>query len=142
MDKIIKRVKIELKIQKVEFHPIQLCCLIKNVLKKYGHTFDIKKGYVNIDGFGKPTCFTYFWLEDDNNTKLDPLRVDESDLDYFFTDTILSGVECIDNDEQAIIKETNDLWGKINSNQLIGGQHLAAHNTVLRKHPNKNLVKL
>ena len=41
----------ELKIQKVEFHPIQLCCLIKNVLKKYGHTFDIKKGYVNIDGF-------------------------------------------------------------------------------------------
>ena len=74
----------ELKIQKVEFHPIQLCCLIKNVLKKYGHTFDIKKGYVNIDGFGKPTCFTYFWLEDENNTKLDPLRVDESDLDYFF----------------------------------------------------------
>ena len=136
--RIIDRVKLELKLSKKDFHPVQLCMIYKNILKKYNYDFEVKKGYINIDGFGSPKCFTYFWLEDSSNTKLDPLRIEGNDLTYFFTDDILAGVDCID--EFDTISEANSIWEKINTRDLFNSNDLQCYNTILKKHPNKNLV--
>lgn len=133
---IIKHVLSEIKTRKIDVHSLHTCAIIKDVLKKYGQEFFIKRGYLNVDGFGRPICFTYFWLEDIHGTKLDPLKRKEfMGTPYFFSDRILAGVECIDKCEPQIAQKTNMLWKKLNTDKFYDTKTRNVKGSILKKHP-------
>jgi len=132
MERLIKRVQSELKIKKIDLHPIKLCYLMQTIFKKYKKEVTVQRGYINMEAFGNPVCFTYFWLEDAKGTQIDILKIDENELSYFFTDHIPGGSRCIDEDMQEI----DNLWGK-----EIDWKEEEAR-IVYQQHPKKNLYKL
>jgi len=103
---------------------------MKTILHKYKKDVVVKRGFINMEAFGNPVCFTYFWIED-GNKQIDVLKIDDNDISYFFTDDIPGGSKCIDEG----MDEINDLWGK-----EIDWKQEKAH-VIFKKHPNKNLYK-
>ena len=86
-----------------------------------------------MDAFGKPVCFTYFWLESDDGSTLDVLKIPDNDIEYFLTAEQPAGSECINKDMQ----ETDELWGA----DRWPDEDRAFRGQVLKKHPNKNICQ-
>ena len=132
VQRVVRRILLELKINKTDLHPVLKCKLVQEILnKKYKQNYEVKKGYLNMDAFGKPTCFTYFWLEDSNGEQVDVLKIPDNDIKYFFTDHITAGSNCINTD----MEETEDLW---NAKQWEGETN-TTRISILKKHPNKSI---
>lgn len=86
-----------------------------------------------MDAFGKPVCFTYFWLEtgEGGGHTLDVLKIPDNEIEYFMTDTQPAGSECINKD----MEETDELWTGDKWPDEAG----VVRGKVIKKHPNKNI---
>ena len=122
----------ELKIRKTVLHPVLMCRLVQEVLEtKYKKPYEVKRGYLNMDAFGKPVCFTYFWLENARGEQIDVLKIQNNEIEYFFTDHMPAGSECIDKD----MEETEELW----ANKKWTKEDSSTRSHILKKHPNNNI---
>jgi len=108
------------------------CKLVQEILnKKYKQNYEVKRGYLNMDAFGKPTCFTYFWLENDKGEQVDVLKIPDNEIEYFFTEHVTAGSECINKNMQ----ETDELW----DSHKWEGETNDTRKFILKKHPNKSI---
>jgi hypothetical protein len=118
MEKIVQ--KIVLQLRPYDLHPVLQCKITREILKKYNKNYEIKKGYLCTDEFGAPACITYFWLETENGSKLDVIKlINNTKEKYFLTEEKLVGIECIDEWEPEVTAENIMLWKNIGSNQNI-----------------------
>lgn len=134
---------LQIKINKAEdLHVITQCAIVRDVLnKKYNKKYKLKKGYLNIDAFGTPACFTYFWLETDDGCKVDVIKeVQGIEEKYFLTEDILTGVECIDQKESDTTLENNTIWKRINTKTPYDDREYKILTVIINKHPVKNLI--
>ena len=134
---------LQIKINKAEdLHVITQCAIVRDVLnKKYNKKYNLKRGYLNIDAFGTPACFTYFWLETEDGCKIDVIKeIQGVQEKYFLTDEILSGVECIDQKESSVTVENDKLWNMINTKTPYTKKEYSTLKAIISKHPVKNLI--
>ena len=101
--------------------------------------YTLKRGYAVMDMSGNQGCFTYFWLENDDGDRLDPLKIPGNRNKYYLSPQVPDGVECIDKSEQAITKENNEIWDKRNDRWFLPNNTLTMKNVILKKHPNTRL---
>lgn len=137
---IVDRVLLEIKVKKQAIHAIHVCDIVSAVLKKYKLDYILKRGYAVMDMAGNQGCFTYFWLENNDGDRLDPLKIPGNYHKYYLSRDIPDGVECIDNLEQSIMKENNELWDKRNDKWFFTSAGLNMKNAILKKHPNNRFV--
>ena len=130
--RVVQRIQLELKIKKTALHPVLMCRLVQEVLdKKYKKPYEVKRGYLNMDAFGKPVCFTYFWLENSQGNQIDVLKIPDNEIEYFFTEHMPAGSECINKD----MDETEDLWDSKKWDE----DNSSTRSYILKKHPNNNI---
>lgn len=59
---------------------------------------------------------SYFWLEDENGTKLDFIKkLNGTPNAYFLDENKMVGVECVDEYEPETTKENEKIWKNISS---------------------------
>jgi len=136
---IVDRVLLEIKVKKQPIHAIHVCVIVADVLKKYKLNYTLKRGYAVMDMAGNQGCFTYFWLENDDGDRLDPLKIPGNRNKYYLSMHVPDGVECIDKSEKTIMKETNEIWDKRNDRWFLNNSTLTMKNVILKKHPNSRL---
>ena len=140
MERLLTRVLNQIKLCNGSgLHVIQKIEIVKGVLKKYKKEYNIKKGFLNIDGFGTPMCFTYFWLENNQGETLDVIKyINPTDEKYFFTEHILAGTECIDGSDHAIMSSNDYIWKNVETKNLYSREEWEIRHTIVSKHPIKN----
>ena len=139
MERLLTRVLNQIKICRGSgLHVLQKIGIVRDVLKYYNNEYTVKRGYLNIDGFGTPMCFTYFWLENDQGETLDIIKyINPTQEKYFFTEDILAGTECIDGSDCAIMSSNNSMWKKVGTKNLYTQDEWKIRQDIVSKHPMK-----
>lgn len=140
MERLITRTLNQIKINNGgRLHVVQKVGIVRDVLEKYKKTYQIKRGYLNIDAFGTPMCFTYFWLENTKGDTLDVIKyINPTDEKYFFSENVMAGTECIDDSDCKIMNDNNSVWSKVHTKEFFSQDEWKIRQAVVSKHPNKN----
>ena len=140
MERHINRILNQIKLNKGQgMHVVQKMGIVRDTLEKYKKKYQIKRGYLNIDAFGTPMCFTYFWLENTAGETLDIIRyINPTPEKYFFSDTVLAGTECIDDSDCKIMNDNNLIWDKVYTTRFFDQGEWGIRQRVMNKHPDKN----
>ena len=140
MERIITRTLNQIKINNGSgLHVVQKMGIVRDVLEKYNKTYQIKRGYLNIDAFGTPMCFTYFWLENTEGDTLDIIKyINPTNERYFFSENDMAGTECIDDSDCKIMNDNNSVWSKVNTKDFFSKGEWKIRQAIVSKHPNKN----
>ena len=125
----------------LRLHPLQKLDIVKKVLSEYAKEYSIRRGYVNMQFSGVPVCCTYFWLEDKNGERLDVMNyISPIFENYFLTDQIIPGSECIDDKEDDITRENEYLWKRVDNEDFYEKYATKVRNDVVSKHPQKKFL--
>lgn len=140
MERIITRTLNQIKINNGSgLHVVQKMGIVRDVLEKYKKTYQIKRGYLNIDAFGTPMCFTYFWLENTKGDTLDIIKyINPTNERYFFSENVMAGTECIDDSDCKIMNDNNSIWSKVNTKDFFSKGEWKIRQAIVSKHPIKN----
>ena len=127
----------------LRLHPLHKLDIVRLVLSKYEKQYSIRRGYVNMEFSGVPVCCTYFWLEGKDGEKLDVMnQISPIFENYFLTDQIIPGSECIDDRELDITHENNYFWKLIGSDDLYDKYPSKVRNDIISKHPQKKFLNV
>jgi hypothetical protein len=131
---IIQKVILQIRIKRVQVHPIQVCIIVRDVLRKYGHDVNIKKGYLIIENL---SCFTYFWLEDDGGTKYDVLKIPDPPFAYTLSYTMPDDATCVDKADTSIQDLNILMWNRVDTTEFFTRELEGIRKSILKKHPHK-----
>lgn len=131
---IIRKVVLQIRIKRVQVHPIQVCVILRDVLRKYGHDIHIKKGYLIA---GNVSCFTYFWLENGDGVKYDVLKIPDPPFPYILSYRITDGVECVDKADTSIESLNSMMWNRVDTPDFFSREIASIRHSILKKHPSK-----
>lgn len=139
MERLITRILNQIKLNNGSgLHLIQKMGIVRDVLEKYDKKYQIKRGYLNIDAFGAPMCFTYFWLENTDGETLDIIKyINPTDEKYFFSENVLAGTECIDDSDCKIMNDNNSIWSRVHTKEFFSRDQWKIRQAVVSKHPDK-----
>ena len=132
--KIIDRVILQIKVRRKKIHPIQVCVIIRDVLRKYDMECNVVKGYLIMEN---STCFTYFWIKEADGTKHDVLRAPNPPFTYFLSETKMNGVECIDEEDYNISSSIKEIWSMIDTPTFFSRELSQVRKEILKKHKPK-----
>ena len=85
--------------------PSDRCIVLCELLKAYGQSYQVKRGYVNTELCYVPVCCTYLWLENDKGDTIKPIKCNIHP--QVITERIMTGVRCIDDSEPLILEQIN-----------------------------------
>lgn len=141
MERLITRVLNQIKINNGSgLHVVHKISIVRDVLEKYNKNYNLKKGYLNIDAFGTPMCFTYFWLENTKGDTLDVIKyINPTDEKYFFSENVLAGTECIDDSDCKIMNDNNTIWNKVHTKEFFNKDEWKIRQAIVSKHPDKKI---
>lgn len=131
---VIQKVILQIRIKRVQVHPIQVCIIVRDALRQYGHDINIKKGYLIIEN---SSCFTYFWLEDDNGTKYDVLKIPDPPFAYALSSQLIDGVICVDKADTSIHELNLSMWNRVDTPDFFSRELSGIRKSILKKHPTK-----
>ena len=89
-----------------ELFPSDRCIILCELLKTYGYSYKLKRGYVNTELCSVPVCCTYLWLENEKGDTIKPIKCNINP--QVITERIMAGVRCIDDSEPLIIGQINN----------------------------------
>ena len=131
---IMQKVILQIRIKRVQVHPIQVCVMVRDVLRKYGHDINIRKGYLIMENL---SCFTYFWLEDEDGIKYDVLKIPDPPFAYTLSYTLIIGSICVDKADPSIQDLNLLMWNRVDTPDFFTRELDGIRKSILKKHPVK-----